>query len=306
MKRVGLILGGLVGLIILALEAGAWHFSSLLLETAPHACPERHYVYCKDPSQLGLAFEDVRFATRDGFNISAWLIPARKKDRAPAVVLVHGRGATRREGMRYARVLHDAGFQLLLIDLRNCGESDKSFSSMGFHERKDVHAAVRFLKEKRGVGSIGVMAFSMGAATSIMAMAENNDIKAGVFEGGFMDVDSVLSDKGKADFGLPRFPLVPLVRLNYELRGNLNTADPSPVSVIGLIAPRPVFIIHGTGDREVGHHHGEGLFAAAREPKIFWSVPGARHTQAWQADRKQAETRVRDFFKATLITNLIQ
>jgi hypothetical protein len=40
---------------------------------------------------------------------------------------------------------------------------------------------------------------------------------------------------------------------------------------------RPVFITHGTGDRIVPYGHGERLFAAANEPKLFVPLAGDDH-----------------------------
>jgi len=42
------------------------------------------------------------------------------------------------------------------------------------------------------------------------------------------------------------------------------------------------------------------LFAAANEPKQFWTVEGGEHTRLWQADRAQAENLVVSFFKKEL------
>jgi fermentation-respiration switch protein FrsA (DUF1100 family) len=39
----------------------------------------------------------------------------------------------------------------------------------------------------------------------------------------------------------------------------------------------PVFFIHGDRDEVIPLRLGQALFAAAREPKSFWLVPGAGH-----------------------------
>jgi len=40
---------------------------------------------------------------------------------------------------------------------------------------------------------------------------------------------------------------------------------------------RPIFIAHGTADELVPFVHGERLYAAANEPKWFFSMVGAEH-----------------------------
>jgi dipeptidyl aminopeptidase/acylaminoacyl peptidase len=285
---------GLLVAILGGVFAGAFYFSSKLLYTNPYTCKTERYVYCKDPAELGLAFEDVEFQTSDGLRISGWWIPGQVG--TPTVVLVHGRGVDRHEGMRFALPLHRAGFQLLLIDLRGCGKSQASMSTMSYYERRDVTAAVDYAAAKRGAASVGVFGFSMGAASSIHAMEMDPRIKAGAFEGGFADFRDIIADSAWSDYRLPRYPLLPIVTVLFESRGRLRVDEISPEKAIGRISPRPVFIIHGSADQRVPVHHGERLFAAAREPRWYWIVPGGAHTAAWQADQAKAESLVTEFF----------
>ena len=287
-------LGGVFALFLTLLVAGAWYFSSLLRQAGPHECRDDHYVFCTDPSEVGLKFENVKFESRDGLQLAGWYIPG--KTDAPAVLMVHGRNATRREALRYAPSLQKAGFNLLLIDLRNCGESEKSFISMGYYEQLDALAGVDYLIQQKGMTSVGIFGFSMGGVTSILAMADDPRIKAGVFEASFDSLTRILADRAGIDYGLPEWPLVPLVELFYGWRGDFDTDAIRPVDRIDDIAPRPVFIIHGTADKTVPYHHGESLFAAAKEPKQFWTVPDGQHTRAWNANKEKAETDIPAFF----------
>ena len=57
--------------------------------------------------------------------------------------------------------LHDAGYSVLLFDLRSSGESEGDAVTFGFRERGDVQGAVRYLKERwdadgENVGALGL------------------------------------------------------------------------------------------------------------------------------------------------------
>jgi uncharacterized protein len=39
----------------------------------------------------------------------------------------------------------------------------------------------------------------------------------------------------------------------------------------------PLLVIHGDADEVIPYAHGQALFAAAPEPKTFFTVPGGRH-----------------------------
>ncbi len=296
LRRIGWAL--LVVLPVAGLSAAAY-FSERVLYPTGHFCKKDHYIYCSDPSELGLPFENVELRTADGLRLDAWYLAGRPG--AGGIVLVHGHGATRREGLRFAPALLARGFHLLMPDLRGSGKSQPSVITMGYLERRDVHAGVDYLLVRRALPGVGVFGFSMGAATSIMAMAEDRRIRAGVFDSGFSSIDQVLSDRAWYDYHLPRFPLVPLVRRFMEARAGISTIAPTPEAVIGRISPRPVFLIHGRKDQTVRFHEGEKLFAAAREPKRFWRHDG-EHTRAYQADTAYAIREVPAFFAAFLPT----
>ncbi|AOP35050.1 hypothetical protein A0128_15080 [Leptospira tipperaryensis] len=290
-QRIVRTLLGMITLSILLVIGGAWYFSGVLLHPKPHRCTKDHYIFCGDPkTDLGLDFENLEYTTSDGMKISAWWIPSAKKS-DKVILSIHGRGATRREGLRYAKLFHDQGINVILPDLRDCGESQKSFSSMGFHERKDLLATLEYAKQ-RGMKSFGILGFSMGSSTSVLFMAENPEVKIGIFDSGFADFTDVIAYNAKKDFGLPKYPLLPLVVFFYELRGNLETDELSPEKVIGKISPRPVLIFHGDADNGVPYEHGVRLGEAAKAPKEFVGIPGGEHTKLWQKDERLVSSKI--------------
>nr|WP_228550821.1 alpha/beta hydrolase [Endozoicomonas sp. OPT23] len=213
-----------------------------------------------------------------------------------AVLLVHGRGADRTEGMRYAPALIKAGFNVLAIDLRHPRQSPEIISTMGFHEQKDVIAAVDFLERQKKMKDIGVLGFSMGGATSVLAMAKDQRIKAGVFNSPIASVEDVLTENGQSSYGLPKYPLIPIVMQLFSWRGDIDLNRLNAEDLIAEISPRPVFIMHGTADKTVPYHHGEDLYTRAKEPKQFLKIEGGEHTRLWQAERKKTEQSVVRFF----------
>jgi hypothetical protein len=56
----------------------------------------------------------------------------------------------------------------------------------------------------------------------------------------------------------------------------------SPLPAVAQVSPIPLLIIHGDKDRIIPLHHGQALFAAARQPKEFWLVPEGEHIAAFR------------------------
>lgn len=286
----------------LLLFCAGWYFSSVILQLSIHDCNEEHYVFCGDPSTQNIEFEEVSFTSEDGLTLPGWYMasPVNSHDNDKAIILVHGRGANLTEGMRYAKPLLAAGYNVLTFDMRHPRQDPSILSTMGFHEKKDVNAALNYLENEKNIKEIGLMGFSMGAAIGIIVMAKDPRVKVGVFSGGYAHSMDVLAEQAKIIHGVSRYPLIPIVEKLFEWRGNVDVDETNPESYISQISPRPVYIMHGTADKTVGFSHGQRLFAAAKEPKQFWQAQGGEHTRLWQHNKEKAESSVVEFFNRYL------
>ena len=292
-KLIAISAASVTGIVIASFLAVAWILSSNIMHPS-FVCSEEHFIYCGDPSQLDLSFEDISIQVGDGHTLSGWYIPAEASDKA--VIFIHGHGADRHEGMRWFKAVHQAGFNILAFDLRNQGKSAKSFSTMGYFEKRDVIRALDYLQQQKQIESIGIFGTSMGAATSIMAMVDDSRIAAGVFEAGWANLDDLYSEIIEQHMGLPSYPLLPLTTWMLEQRTGMEMAKLNPEDMLADIAPRPVFIIHCSGDNLIGFSHGERNYAAAKKPKEFWKSPCQMHARAWQSDPEYIEQRVTNYF----------
>lgn len=292
-KLIAISAASVTGIVIASFLAVAWILSSNIMHPT-FVCSEEHFIYCGDPSQLDLSFEEISIQVDDGHTLSGWYIPAEASDKA--VIFIHGHGADRHEGMRWFKAVHQAGFNILAFDLRNQGKSAKSFSTMGYFEKRDVIRALDYLQQQKQIESIGIFGTSMGAATSIMAMVDDSRIAAGVFEAGWANLDDLYSEIIEQHMGLPSYPLLPLTTWMLEQRTGMEMVKLNPEDMLADIAPRPVFIIHCSGDNLIGFSHGERNYAAAKKPKEFWKSPCQMHARAWQSDPEYIEQRVTNYF----------
>ena len=136
------------------------------------------------PADFDHVYETVRFMSRRGdVMLDGWYMAGRGG--MPAVVLVHGIGSNRTGGdmTELACLLNDRGYGVLMFDLRGHGESGEGLMSGGWHERMDVLGAIDYLLG-RGVPAdrIGLLGFSLGAATCALAAAEEPRVRAIVLD----------------------------------------------------------------------------------------------------------------------------
>ena len=235
--------------------------------------PKRVFDPALNPGVYGLEYEDVRFPARgDGLEIAAWYIPSAQNERA--IILVHGRDNSRTNGfvdqfVPFANQLHEAGFSVMLIDLRGHGESTEARFTFGIKERQDVLGAVDWL-EGRGYqpGKIGVLGYSLGAASVIGAAAAEPDIGAIWIDSAFADVESVIEGSWQQESGLPQVFLQSTLWMIRLLFGYDITAA-RPVDEIGSIAPRPIFVAHCKQDPMIPIAHMERLLAVAQNTQTW-------------------------------------
>jgi dipeptidyl aminopeptidase/acylaminoacyl peptidase len=255
------------------------------------------------PSVYKADYEDVSFTSADGIVLKGWLVkPPHPHTPSPAIIICHGIGANRSDFTELAAALSRRGHFVLLFDFRAHGESSGGRSSLGYHEQKDVIAALDFLRTRSEInpGHIGIYGFSLGGSTAILAAARTGAFKAVITDSAFTSLRDQAREAITGFYHLPPFPFLQLAVLGYEIYFQTNVDALSPVSVIATIAPKPVLIIAGEGDKLIPADNGRKLYAAAGDPKELWVIPGADHGGTLAAAGSEYEKRVGEFFDRNL------
>lgn len=255
------------------------------------------------PSEYKADYEEVSFTSSDGILLKGWIVrPARGVEKSSAIIICHGVGANRSDFTELAVSLSQRGHFVLLFDFRAHGESGGRRTSLGYHEQKDIAAALGFLGTRPEIDPkrIGIYGLSMGGSAAILAAAKTGAFSAVVADSAFTSLREQAKDAITGFYHLPSFPFLQLAILGYELYFQTNVDAISPVSVIATIAPRPVLLIAGEGDKLIPADNGRKLFAAAGEPKELWIIPGADHGGTLAAAGSDYERRVGEFFDKNL------
>lgn len=255
------------------------------------------------PSEYRADYEAVSFLSEDGITLKGWFVkPAHSHKPSPAIIICHGVGANKSDFTELAVSLSRRGYFVLLFDFRAHGESSGSRTSLGFHEQKDIVAALGFLKARSEINTkrIGIYGFSMGGSTAILTAAKTGAFSAIVVDSAFTSLRDQARDAITGFYHLPAFPFLSLSILGYELYFQTRVDNISPVSVISKISPAPILIIAGEGDRLIPAENGRKLYAAAREPKELWLIPGADHGATLAAAGSEYEKKVGEFFDKSL------
>jgi len=252
-------------------------------------------------------YEEVRFPSRDvGITVAGTYIPATRGAAGPAVVVVHGLGGCRKRPavLLPAGMLHRSDFSVLLIDMRDHGDSTREDGrhAGGTEEYRDVLGAWDWLRSRgHSAERIGLFGQSLGAATAMIAAGEEPRVAAVWEDSGYAEiVDAVEAELTRN--GYPAFLAADAV-LAARIVSSDDLATLSPAGAARKLGRRPVFITHGTRDTRLSVRYAHDLAAAVRAGGGVvtpWIVEGAGHVQALVLYPAEYERRLTDFFATAL------
>lgn len=220
--------------------------------------------------QFGAA--DVWLDTSDGVRIHGWMI----EDAAARFVTLylHGNAGNLTHRVDHIQAIRQAGSALMIIDYRGYGRSEGSPSEEGIY--RDSEAAYDWLIAK-GYGADRIVVYGESLGTAAAAdLASRRDCAGVILEAPFP------SAKAVAHTVLPW--LGPLVVSGFDTARKIAKVR------------APVWILHGDRDQVIAYEFGREVFAAANEPKEFWRVEGALHSNIVQVAGRRYVEKLRDFY----------
>lgn len=242
----------------------------------------------------GLDCRDVRLKTADGLEIASWYAPG---TRPQAVVLVHGIHANRAYLLPQARILSQAGYHVLLIDLRGHGYSEGRLLTYGYLEALDVRAAVDYLLARPGVEQVGAIGHSLGGAAVVRAAAGDERIAALIVQSSYSSLRLAVEESFEQFAFVPQWPFAPLVIALAEARTGFQIEQVDSARDLAAMSPRPVLIVHSLDDTLFPPHHAEQMYQAAPEPKEIWLLSGLPHVNAISGHEEEYAARMLAFFE---------
>lgn len=294
-KGMGTVVWLLFGLLLVVGGTAVWYLNRTIQQSAdlllhpPRSQPQN------TPAAFGLTAESIQLTAADGVPLTAWYIPPAEAADGAALIYVHGYGANRGALLDQAAALHSAGYGLLLLDLRNHGDSGSATTTWGPAEAADVVAAYNYLRTRSEVNPtrIGLVGKSMGGAVAAMAAQQLPDVALLVLQSSYVSLEENMVNIVP---GIARVPdvLAPYVFRRMEAA---TTESLTAVRVAEIVAGLdvPLLVLHGDQDRLVPLVQGQAIFAAANGPKQLHIIPGAGHLDTFTSDPETFTAQVEAF-----------
>ncbi len=197
-------------------------------------------------------------------------------------VIIHGYRSNHETMIDYAQRYYDAGYQVLMPDLRACGDSEGNFVGMGWLDKGDILLWIDWILDTDADAQIVLHGVSMGAATVIMTSGEETPDAVRVFieDCGYTSVWDIFSSELQLRFHLPEFPVLYSASAVSKIRAGYSFTEASALEQIKK-CEKPMLFIHGTEDDFVPFEMLDILYQAKPgENKDTLIAEGAGHAQS--------------------------
>ncbi len=236
------------------------------------------------PADYDIAdWREVELTTADGLRLVGWYIPPRN---GAALIFLHGHSNNRSHLLPEMARLHTDGYGGLLIDLRNHGESEGNFTSMGWYETADAEAAFAFLKAQPEVDPerIGIYGASMGGAAAARAAARIPQIKLVVIDATYASLSGTINHTIEKGISLPGFPFTDIVMFFINQETGAQLYDLRPADAIASMGEKAFLLIHGTSDSVISVEQANLIYEQATGPNRLVIIEGGLHGGLMQHD----------------------
>jgi uncharacterized protein len=241
------------------------------------------HVTDRDPSHIGLTFENVFFTTQDGIRLHGWFIP--HEDARATLVWFHGNAGNISDRLLNIKLLHDRiNTNIFIFDYRGYGRSEGSVSEKGTY--LDGEAAIAYLLGRDDAATRKLILFgrSLGAAVAA-EMATRFTTLGLILESPFVSIREMAREI------FPSLPISWLLRTRYDTLEKVR------------LVKTPILVLHGDRDATVPFAHGKRVFEVASQPKRFHRIIAASHNDTFVVGGEKYYEALREFIESTFAAN---
>lgn len=268
----------------LALLLGAIVLSYIAVCTYFWATQKQHIFHPEaalqtTPARDGMAYEEVHIPLGNGAKLYGWWIPAGKPD-APTIYYLHGNFRNVSNDLIQARLLHEWGYNQLLIDYRGFGPSTGGPPSEA-KTYEDAEAGWDYLMKQRGVvpQHTFIYGHSLGGAIAVDLALRHPQAAGLILESTFTSMQAM----GELDYGF--LPVHLLLNQYFDSIAKIRNIR------------MPVLLFHGTWDKTIPYQMSRQLYDAAPQPKTLLLIKGGEHNNSCRVASVECRATIDTFIK---------
>jgi len=253
-----------------------------------------------DPADYGLNFKVVTISGHGGAKLFGWHILASDKPAAPTILIMHGWGVNAEVILPVAVPLCRAGYNALLIDARNHGNSDNSGPSSMPTFAQDIESGLDWLKQQPETGKIALLGHSVGAAATLLVASRRHDMDAVISIASFAHPEWLMQ-RYLQSLRLPNPLIVWVLRYVEKIIGH-RFDDIAPINTRCKITC-PVLLVHGDADKTIPVEDLQAIAGNCKDHKAeILLIPDGDHDSVDKIEQHSGE--LLSFLDRTMSRNL--
>jgi hypothetical protein len=223
--------------------------------------------------------QKIEITTFDGLKLKAKLME--RKDSDKWAVVVHGYTSRGDHMQPFAKAYLEAGYNVLIPDLRGHGESEGIYATMGFYDSVDIIEWVYEILKMNENAKIVLHGISMGAATVMVATGEDltEHVRCAVEDCGYTSVYDEFRSQASTITKFPAWPLLAAANMFANIRIKMDFHKNSALESVKK-SKTPTLFIHGDQDTFVPYRMLDELYKNASCEKDILIVPSATHGES--------------------------
>jgi alpha-beta hydrolase superfamily lysophospholipase len=244
------------------------------------------------PARYGLTYKRVVLHGHGDAAIEAWITASSRSK--GSVLMFHGYAEAKDSLLPMARVFHEAGYGLMLVDFYGSGGSSRSDTSIGYYEAEDVAAAFHGASRIPLERPLVLYGVSMGSSAILRSVALNSiNPDALILESPFDRLLTTVKHRFE-ELNAPSFPGAHLLTFWGGAEMGFDAFGYNPVKYAGAVRA-PTLIMIGDRDQYVRIAEAQAILKNIPCDNALVTFPGVRHESCFLADRERWKSTVADF-----------
>lgn len=252
------------------------------------------------PASVHLNYESIQFMSRTrDVQLKGWFLPSSTEQKDRTLIFADGYAQNRLQkelpALSLAKSLINDGYNVVMFDFRDCGESGGTETTVGQLEKQDLLGAMDWVKQHHP-SKVGLIGFSMGATTSLLAAADDPSIVGVIADSPFNNLLPYLKDNMSVWSHLPKIPFTTLILDILPPLTGMHPEEVNALSAVDRIYPRPVLFIHSQTDKDIPYMNSESLWEKHKDRFQFWETTGVGHVGSYAKFKAMYTAKVESFF----------
>jgi uncharacterized protein len=237
--------------------------------------------------------EEVKIRSKYGYELHGFYFP--QVNSKKTVIICHGITHTIYGSVKYMEMFMKRGFNVLIYDHRNHGESGGKNTTFGYYEKYDLRSCTDWVFERCGNDcTVGVHGESMGAAIALQNIAIDPRVSFCVADCSFSDLTKLFEYRFQVEYKLPSFRALQITRLFTRLRTGMILKDISPIRDVANLET-PIFFIHGSEDLYIPTQMSIDMYNSKKGTRKLYLAPNARHAESIVMNSEEYDRLLEEF-----------